>query len=259
MRILQIKKLKIKNEYANLISPLSDEDYKNLESSIVKDGLIYPLIVNIEDIILDGHHRYKICKEHGITEIETIRKYFTDELDEREFVITCNLNRRHLTTAQRAELGVKLLEIEDQKAKRRQLAGLKQYDTVRDNCPERNEDEGKARDLAGEKVGVSGKTVKRAQRIMDELPFDEQIAERWRDAKAGKDSINAIYTDLKRRESIDKEIKATKPTFNRTNENIEIHSTRFTQPPGTASDQAISYPKHKQHNFQEGRQKGLQS
>ena len=45
---------------------------------------------------------------------------FDSELDERLFVIDVNLSRRHLNIAQKAELGLKRLEIERERAKERQ-------------------------------------------------------------------------------------------------------------------------------------------
>ena len=37
-----------------------------LKDSIKKDGLHYPIVVNSKGEILDGHHRYRICKELDI-------------------------------------------------------------------------------------------------------------------------------------------------------------------------------------------------
>lgn len=54
-------------EFNELIPPLSDEEYNGLENNILTYGYNkkYPITV-WNNIIIDGHHRYKICKAHGI-------------------------------------------------------------------------------------------------------------------------------------------------------------------------------------------------
>ena len=42
-------------------------------------------------------------------------KHFEDSLLEKKYVIECNLERRHLTTYQKIELGIALLDIENDK------------------------------------------------------------------------------------------------------------------------------------------------
>lgn len=51
----------------------------------------------------------------------------------------------------------KLKEIESERAKRRKEANLKQNSTDTENFPAR-ENKGEARDLAAQKVGISGRT-----------------------------------------------------------------------------------------------------
>ena len=57
--------LKVDDELRGLIPPLSTEERKMLEESIVRDGCDTPLTV-WEGTIVDGHNRYDICREHGI-------------------------------------------------------------------------------------------------------------------------------------------------------------------------------------------------
>jgi ParB-like chromosome segregation protein Spo0J len=59
--------LKIDPEFKELIPPLSNEEYIGLENNILNYGYDkkYPISV-WDNTIIDGHHRYKICKEHGI-------------------------------------------------------------------------------------------------------------------------------------------------------------------------------------------------
>ena len=57
-----------------------------LKDSIKKDGLHYSIVISSKGEILDGHHRYRICKELDIP-IKSEIKYFEDAIEEKKFVI----------------------------------------------------------------------------------------------------------------------------------------------------------------------------
>jgi ParB-like chromosome segregation protein Spo0J len=88
-------------EYADLVPPLSTEEYESLKESIKQNGLWVPIVVNNQGIVLDGHHRFKACQELGIEESKTTTREFKDKLEEKLFVIDCNLSRRQLNDFQR--------------------------------------------------------------------------------------------------------------------------------------------------------------
>src|SRR5919198_5331528 len=94
----------INQEYANLIPPLSAEEYEGLKERIKQNGLV-PIIINSQGVILDGHHRFRACQELGI-EPKTDTMNFPDKLHEQMFVIDSNL-QRHLNNFQRTELALK--------------------------------------------------------------------------------------------------------------------------------------------------------
>jgi hypothetical protein len=87
-----------------LIPPLRDEERQALEENIRRDGCRDPLVVwRGHDILLDGHHRYEICQQHGIdfavTEVELAdREAAADWIDANQ------LGRRNLTPDQAALL-----------------------------------------------------------------------------------------------------------------------------------------------------------
>ncbi len=126
------KEVKTKSEYEQLVPPLTLIEYTTLKQSIMENnGNTIPIIVTEEGIIIDGHHRFKACKELGIAP-KIVIKEFAEDLEVKEFIITINLYRRHLNQFQISELGYKLEEIEKQKARMRQLKNLK---NVRDTHP----------------------------------------------------------------------------------------------------------------------------
>lgn len=62
-----MKELKIDPELKDLLPPLTDDEYKQLEKNIVTNGFDrnFP-IMEWHGYIVDGHNRYSICKKHNI-------------------------------------------------------------------------------------------------------------------------------------------------------------------------------------------------
>lgn len=88
---------------AEIFPPMSPEEMKELTASIAKHGLRRKITL-FEGKILDGRSRYQGCAESG--EDPKYEQY--KGTDPVGFVMTENLHRRHLSTAQRAMVAAKL-------------------------------------------------------------------------------------------------------------------------------------------------------
>ena len=65
--------LKIDPEFQSQIPPLTDDEFKQLEENILKEGkLISPLIV-WNNTLVDGHNRYAILQKHPEIYFSTLR------------------------------------------------------------------------------------------------------------------------------------------------------------------------------------------
>ena len=87
-----------------LLPPLSSEEYAALRSDIQNRGVLVPVEYDEAGNVLDGHHRLQACQELGITEFPSLVRLGLSEGEKRAHVRALNLNRRHLTQAQRREL-----------------------------------------------------------------------------------------------------------------------------------------------------------
>jgi ParB-like chromosome segregation protein Spo0J len=172
---------------------MSDEEFVELKASIQEEGQHYPIIVNENLEVLDGHHRYRACIELGIEPDFEVRK-FEDRLHEKKFVIEANLRRRHLNNFQLVELAVPLLEIEKALARGRQVQGGRDGRALQlglapdDTKPEFT---GKATEAVAKKAGVSTRTFERGKKILEEATEDEK--QMLRDGKA---SIGGVYNQI---------------------------------------------------------------
>lgn len=88
---------------ANIFPLLGGDAYAALVADIKANGLMTP-IVERDGVILDGRNRYIACKEAGVP-IRTERFAGADVL---AFVLSANLQRRHLNESARAMVAAKL-------------------------------------------------------------------------------------------------------------------------------------------------------
>lgn len=185
--------LHLNPEYDKLLPKMSEEEFNQLKTSIQDEGQHYPIIVNEDLEVLDGHHRFRACIDLGLEPDFEVRK-FDDKLLEKKFVIEANLRRRHLNNFQLVELAVPLLEIEKALAKKRQSKGGKngrdmQLGVASDNAD--LEPKAKATELVAKKVGVSTPIFERGKKIMEKGSEDEK--QKLRD---GKTSISKVYQEI---------------------------------------------------------------
>lgn len=154
-----------KPEYENLIPKLSQFDYENLKQSVRNCGQHVPIIVNSKGIILDGHRRYRVCKELGIKITYIIEELGDDPLREKLFILDCNIARRQLTTYEKIEVAHQYEPIFAELAKERQLASLKQNSSsLVQNYT--NDEKGEVADKCAKIAGVSPGTYIKGRYII---------------------------------------------------------------------------------------------
>ena len=185
--------LRLNPEYNKLLPKMSEEEFAELKASIQTEGQHYPIIVNEDLEVLDGHHRLRACIELDIEPDFEVRK-FDDKLLEKKFVIEANLRRRHLNNFQLVELAVPLLEIEKALAKKRQSKGGKngrdmQLGLASDDVEP--ESKAKATDAVAKKAGVSTRTFERGKKIMEKASEDDK-----QKLREGKTSISKVYQEI---------------------------------------------------------------
>jgi len=210
--------LSVNPEYEKLVFPLSTEQYNSLKESIKQNGLWIPIICNAEGVILDGHHRFRTCIELKIKTQAVVRE-FDNKLLEKKFVIECNLARRQLNDFQKAELGLSLLEIEQE------LAKIRREEHSKSNKPIRsNELGGQSRDIVAKQIGMSGTTFERARKIIEKAP--EEIKNKLR-ANDANTSISKEYKNIVKAEKKEKRQEQIKELQVHLPEKVTLHNSEF--------------------------------
>ena len=107
--------LKIDPEFQNQIPPLTDDEYKQLEENILKEGkLLSPLIV-WGNTLVDGHNRYAILQKHPEICFSTMPLPFESREEVLAWICKNQLGRRNLTPEQKKFLVGKQYSIEHRK------------------------------------------------------------------------------------------------------------------------------------------------
>ena len=107
--------LKIDPEFQNQIPPLTDDEYKQLEENILKEGkLISPLIV-WDNTLVDGHNRYAILQKHPEIYFSTMPLPFESREEVLAWICKNQLGRRNLTPEQKKFLIGKQYSVEHRK------------------------------------------------------------------------------------------------------------------------------------------------
>ena len=104
--------LKIDPEFQSQIPPLTDDEFKQLEENILKEGkLISPLIV-WNNTLVDGHNRYAILQKHPEIYFSTMPLRFANREEALAWICKNQLGRRNLSPEQKRYLLGKQYESE---------------------------------------------------------------------------------------------------------------------------------------------------
>lgn len=147
---------------AELFPMMQQSDFQEMLQDIEKNG-VQESIVLYQGKLLDGRNRLKAMNILGID-----YTYHCVEIDDHpdfdpvDYVVSHNLHRRHLEKSQRAMIAAGIRKFYDDEARERQKR--KPSSSVPENLPEQKAD---ARDLAGKAVGVSGRTIDFATKVLE--------------------------------------------------------------------------------------------
>ncbi len=142
------------------IFPMDAEHLDALAADIKKNGQQVPVEI-FNNKIIDGRRRYMACRAAGIKP----QTRDVSPADPIAYVLSLNLHRRHLSPTQLAMVGARAREQYDKAAKeRQQVRKGNQAGTTVENLPQL--DSGSARDAVGSAVGVSGKSIDHATKVL---------------------------------------------------------------------------------------------
>lgn len=213
--------MEIDEEFRDLIDPLSDEEFDQLQRNVVRDGCLDP-IKTWNGLIVDGHNRYRICTEHGI-DFKTEEVCFKDRDEATIWIVNNQLGRRNISLFTRTALALKKEEIFKRQAKERQLATLKQNagPTVTQKSGERLDKHSKETAAqVGKVANTSRDTVAKVKKIQEAARLGLIDDDTLRAVRNQEKSINRVARDIDekkkqkaREQQRQKAVQETPPQF----------------------------------------------
>jgi 16S rRNA G966 N2-methylase RsmD len=191
--------IKIDNEFAAIIPPLSAEERQQLEENIAEHGSARdPLVVWASKgtlTLLDGHNRYEICSRLDLPfDIQEMR--FSDRSHAEEWIIRNQFGRRNLSAYVRTQLALRLEETVSARAKANQ--------GKRTDIPKKSAESIKrveTRQEIAKVANVSHDTVAKVKKIDAAEKAGKVDAETVAKLRTGEVSINRVVRDLKEQET----------------------------------------------------------
>ena len=177
--------LKINEKFRTVAPPLSENEMRLLREDILANGCRDPLVV-WNSTIVDGHHRYKICRENNIPFL-VMEMEFKDEDEALIWIAKNQLGRRNLNSFQRCELVLPLKSALTVEAEKRRRNSISRYR----KSGETNGPGIDTRDILSEMAGVSHGLLRQVKKILDEA--DECTKEKLR---RGEIRVNTAYKQI---------------------------------------------------------------
>ena len=195
-----MKELKIDPELRDLLPPLTDEEYKQLEKNITENGFDknFP-IMEWHGYIVDGHNRYDICKKHDITDYVVGTLAYETKEEVMEWMLDIQLGRRNLSPIQRIAITEKYRPIYEKQALINKQNAISE--ARKNNENNRNEQFSvnlpktvpiNTSEKLASVAGVSEKTYRMGAKILNS--DNKEVKEK---VLSGEMSINAGYNKIK--------------------------------------------------------------
>ena len=167
-----LQNLSVDPEFQSKIPPLTAEERSQLEANILEEGrLLNPLII-WNGIIVDGHNRFEILKEHPEIEYTVLEKEFAGREEAIVWICKNQLGRRNLTPEQRRYLVGKQYEAEKKAGYNRG----NQYTTPdKSGCSQiGNSQNQRTCDRIAQENGISKNTVLRSENFAKGVDIAEE-------------------------------------------------------------------------------------
>lgn len=210
--------IRIDPEFESLIPPLTADEFKQLEENCVAEGIRDPLVVwstgkpGDDDILVDGHNRWKISAHHGGILFTTKRIMFKDRDEVKLWIIQNQLGRRNLPLVNRIILEDQMRSILAKEAKKHTGGGDRKSEEYKKSvdkksCPVIEKRQTKRENSTDFKIakaaGTSEDTVRKVRKINEENPKAIQSI------RNGDITINHAFNNLpsQRNKDIVKEAK----------------------------------------------------
>lgn len=170
-----MQELQIDPEFERIIPPLTADEFQLLKENILAEGKVRDALITWNGIIVDGHNRYKVIREHPEIPFTTEEKSFVDREEAIWWMCGNQLGRRNLTEYQRENLIGRRYKAEKRTNGAKDSFRGNQY--TRDLVLPQNEEVPNRKSTAkriADEYGIGHASVERAEHFVDGLDAAEE-------------------------------------------------------------------------------------
>lgn len=164
MELIEVSKLKPfpKNDY--FFDDLTGPQWEEFKKSIQSSGVIEPVIVTTDLVIISGHQRVRACKELGIEKVLCDIRRFDSEDEQLKQLIETNIKQRGIGNPNSVKLGRCIRELE-------RIEGIKHGGSRVQNAPLKNQE------VIAQEIGISVDQLKRYKSLTNLIPELSDLVE----------------------------------------------------------------------------------
>ncbi|UZS00230.1 ParB/RepB/Spo0J family partition protein [Chondrinema litorale] len=170
------------------------EELEQFKASLEEEGIRDALVVTLfegKNVLVDGHHRFRVGKEVGITYFPTKQLALGTLEDIKIWMLKNQLGRRNLTDAERIYIATELTNFLTEKAKENQQSGVRLNLAKGEKAVNTNAEIAKLANVSRANVTKFNKLKKEAS------------AEELEKVIIGEKSIHKAHSDLKKSAEVD--------------------------------------------------------
>ena len=166
--------LQINPKFEQIIPPLTEDEFAQLEENILKLGRVIEPIQVWKGFIVDGHHRYKIVQKHPEITYTTCEREFESEIEAVDWICGYQLGRRNLNDIARKVLTAQKYQAIKQMGKfHGNQHTLPKKSGLVDNQPDHNAHG--TRTVLSNELGVTNDYIWRSLAVSNGLEAAEEI------------------------------------------------------------------------------------
>lgn len=109
--MMKIEELKPHPRNSEFFDDMSGDKWKEFLESIKTSGVIEPIVITQDKVIVSGHQRVRACKELGITEILAETKHYNSEDDVIKDLLETNIRQRGTVGGSEKKLTARIDEL----------------------------------------------------------------------------------------------------------------------------------------------------
>ena len=171
MQMMKIEELKPHKRNSEFFDDMTGEKWQEFLESIKTSGVIEPIVITQDKVIVSGHQRVRACKELGISEILAEVRVYDNEDKVIKDLLETNIRQRGDIGGSSVKLGRRIKELERVYGIREGSANKKGTEIGSSLT------NGLTQEDLAEKLGINLKTLQRAKSLANLSPEIQQLIE----------------------------------------------------------------------------------